>query len=155
MQCVKNRLRRVSGAGLCMLFSALGAVPLGAQPSANGASVGGTVVDQAGKAILGAAVTVKNEATGGSQMLATDTEGHFSVSGLPAGSYTIVVSAPGFALTTRSGGLVTAGATLDMPITMSVETVATSITVSESISLAASTAICFRDRKSTRLNSSH
>ena len=43
-------------------------------------------------------------------------------------------------MATRSGGKVTAGATLDVPIAMSVETLSTSITVNETISMAAATA---------------
>jgi iron complex outermembrane receptor protein len=43
-------------------------------------------------------------------------------------------------LATRSGGQVAAGATLDIPITMSVESVSTSVTVNETISMAAVTA---------------
>jgi iron complex outermembrane receptor protein len=70
----------------------------------------------------------------------SDVEGKFSVSDLAVGSYSIRVSAPGFALATRSGGQVTAGATLDVPVTMSVESVSTSVTVNETISLAAVTA---------------
>lgn len=67
-------------------------------------------------------------------------DGKFSASDLAAGSYSVVVSATGFALTTRSGGQVNPGATLDIPITMSVESVATAITVNETISMAAATA---------------
>jgi iron complex outermembrane receptor protein len=130
----------VSAVSLCFLFSALGAIPLRAQQAAGGATVGGTVLDQAGKPILGAAVSIKNEATGVSQTLTTDAEGHFSASNLAAGAYTIQVTAPGFAVATRSGGVVAAGAALDTPITMSVEAVASEITVSESMSLAAATA---------------
>ncbi len=72
--------------------------------------------------------------------MTTDNDGKFSVSDLAAGSYSIAVAAPGFALATRSGGQVNAGVTLDIPITMSVETSSTSITVSDSISLAEATA---------------
>ncbi len=140
MRCVKSAWRSVSAVSLCFLFSALGAIPLRAQQAAGGATVGGTVLDQAGKPILGAAVSIKNEATGVSQTLTTDAEGHFSASNLAAGAYTIQVTAPGFAVATRSGGVVAAGAALDTPITMSVEAVASEITVSESMSLAAATA---------------
>jgi iron complex outermembrane receptor protein len=100
----------------------------------------GTVTDQVGKALPGAAVDVRNEATGASKSSLTDNDGKFAVPDLPAGSYSIVVAAPGFALATRSGGKVSAGSTLDIPIAMSVETMSTSITVNETISMAAATA---------------
>jgi iron complex outermembrane receptor protein len=105
-----------------------------------GGTISGTVFDQAGKPIPEAAVELKSESTAASRMVTSDVEGRFSASDLAAGSYSIRVSAPGFAVTTRSGGLVAAGATLNVPLTMSVESVSTSVTVSESISLAAVTA---------------
>ncbi|HYW46587.1 MAG TPA: TonB-dependent receptor [Bryobacteraceae bacterium] len=100
-------------------------------------TISGTVSDQSGKPIQEAAVELKSESTGASRSVITDAEGKFLVSDLAAGSYSVRVSAPGFALTSRSGGQVTAGATLDIPITMSVESVTTSVTVNESISVAA------------------
>jgi len=97
-------------------------------------------LDQTGKPIQGAVVELKSESNGSSRSVISDTEGKFLAADLAAGSYSIRVSAPGFALATRSGGQVTAGATLDIPITMSVESVSTSVTVNETISLAAVTA---------------
>lgn len=105
-----------------------------------GGTISGTVLDQAAKPIPDATVELKSEATAASRTVKTDGEGKFLASDLAVGSYSIQVSAPGFALTTRSGGQVNAGATLDIPITMSVEAVATAITVNETISLAAVTA---------------
>ena len=89
----------------------------------------GTVTDQVGKAIPHATVEVRNESTAASRTALTDTDGKFSVPDLAAGTYSIAVSSPGFALTTRSGGKVTAGVTLDIPIVLSVQTLTTSITV--------------------------
>ena len=98
-----------------------------------------TVLDQTGKAVQNATVVVKNETTGAVQNGEINSEGHFSVA-IPTGIYTIQVSAPGFGVTTRAGGRVDAGATLDVPITMTVETLSTSVTVNETIMLAAATA---------------
>ena len=70
----------------------------------------------------------------------TDGDGHFSTSDLQAGSYSILVSAPGFAVATRSGQQLSAGATQNLSITLNVEALATAITVNETVSLAASTA---------------
>ena len=120
-----------------ILLCAAGLSQLYAQQSG---TISGTVLDQTGKPIQDATVEVKNDSTGTSRSLKCDTEGKFSASDLAAGTYSIGVSAPGFALTTRSGGLVTAGATLDMPVTMTVESLSQSVTVEESISLAATTA---------------
>jgi iron complex outermembrane receptor protein len=133
MKCAENRCVLAVGVLLC----AAGLSQLQAQQSG---TISGTVLDQTGKPIQDAALEFRNDSTGASRSVRSDAEGKFIAPDLAAGSYSIRVSAPGFALATRSGGQVTAGATLEMPVTMSVESVASSITVSESISLAAAAA---------------
>src|SRR5579872_4490019 len=130
-------MRGMLGFTATVLFCATGWNPLQAQQSG---TVSGNVFDQAGKAIASASVEIRNESTGASRAVSADAEGKFSAADIPPGSYSIRVSAPGFALTTRSGGQLNAGATLEVPITMSVESVATSVTVNETISMAAATA---------------
>jgi iron complex outermembrane receptor protein len=103
-------------------------------------SISGTILDQAGKPIAGASVEIKSEPNGTPRSLTADDNGKFSASDLAAGTYSIKASAPGFALATRSGGQVTAGGTLDIPITLSVEAVSASVTVSETIYAAAAAA---------------
>src|SRR5579871_5307816 len=105
-----------------------------------GGTLSGTIFDQAGKPIPAASVDIRNELTAASRTVTADNDGRFSATDLTPGAYSVVVAAPGFALATRSGGQVLAGATLDIPITMSVEGVATQITVNESISIAAASA---------------
>ncbi|HLK64431.1 MAG TPA: TonB-dependent receptor [Bryobacteraceae bacterium] len=100
-------------------------------------TISGSVVDQTGKPIQDAVLEFKNDSAGAIRSVISGADGKFLAADLPVGSYSIRVSAPGFALTTRSGGQVNAGATLEIPITMSVETLATSVTVNESISMAA------------------
>ncbi len=131
MQDVLNRWCRV------FTVTLLCAMGLSAQQVG---TLSGTVVDQTGKTIPGASVELKSESNGASRTLTTDSAGKFSASDVAVGSYSVVVSARGFSLTTRSGGQVNAGGTLDIPITLTVENVATEITVSDSVSLAASKA---------------
>ncbi|MGD0873332.1 MAG: TonB-dependent receptor [Bryobacteraceae bacterium] len=107
-----------------------------AQPE-SGATLTGSVLDQAGKSIQGAAVVIKNEATATTRALVTDSDGHFSVSGLPAGIYTIETMAPGFARNSRTGIQLSANKTEDLSISMSVEALAQAVTVEASVSLAA------------------
>ena len=121
---------------VCLMLLVTAAVPRAAQQQSGG-TISGTVLDQTGKPIGGATIEVSNEATGDLRSTPADTEGRFSVSDLPPASYTIRVAAPGFALATRSAAKVGPGTSQDIPITMSVETLATSVTVSESVSLAA------------------
>jgi len=122
---------------LAVLFVAAGFSQLHAQQTG---TISGTVLDQSAKPISAAVVELTSESAGDHRSTTTDTEGKFSVPDLPAGTYIIRVSAPGFALATRPNGHLSAGATLDVPITMSVESVSSEITVSESIFLAAVTA---------------
>ena len=117
--------------------------PLRSQNAATGqtGTISGTVLDQSAKAIPEAVVELSARELGeATRSTRTDAEGKFTVPDLPAGAYTIRVLAPGFAVATRPNGQLIAGATLDVPITMSVESVATAITVTESIALAAVTA---------------
>ncbi len=79
-------------------LSLLAALVFGSGPTllAQGAgSVSGTVVDSAGGAIPGAAVTVKNE-SGASFEAVTNGEGAFNVPAVSAGSYKVSVALSGF-----------------------------------------------------------
>src|ERR1017187_6785018 len=120
---------------LCALLALLALLPawstLLAQTD-SGATIMGSVLDQAGKSIQGAAVTIKNEATATTRALVTDSDGHFSVSGLPAGIYTIETMAPGFARNSRTGVQFSANKTEDLSISMSVEALAQAVTVEAS-----------------------
>jgi len=115
----------------------LAAISLEAQQSG---TITGTVTDQVGKPIPNASVEVRNELTGASRSVSADNNGRFAFDDVAAGTDTILVSSPGFAVSTRSGGKVSAGAALDVPISMTVEAASSSITVNEIISMAAATA---------------
>ncbi|HWP43329.1 MAG TPA: carboxypeptidase-like regulatory domain-containing protein, partial [Blastocatellia bacterium] len=56
----------------------------------------GTVVDSAGAVIPDATVTIKDQNKGASRTVKTDSQGNYSVEGLPPGTYRIEVDAPGF-----------------------------------------------------------
>ena len=120
-----------------VLLLLAGMIPLIAQQSG---TISGAVTDQAGKAVASAAVEVRNDPSGTTKSVVTGADGKFTVSDLPPGNYSIIVTSPGFSVAIRSGGQLTAGGSLDVPVTMSVESVATSVTVNEAISVAAMTA---------------
>lgn len=76
-----------------------------AQGGATGA-IGGVVQDASGAVIANAKVSVANEATGEAlRQVATDVSGLFTATLLPAGVYTVEVSATGFP-TTKFPGIV-------------------------------------------------
>jgi iron complex outermembrane receptor protein len=120
-----------------LLFCAAAGIPLRAQQDAGAATLTGTVLDQSGKAIQGATVTVKNEATGLTRTATTDSDGRFSVNELPGGAYTVETGAPGFARNSRPGIQLPATGTEDVPIGLSVASVNQAITVTETASVAA------------------
>lgn len=69
-------------------------LPLAAQAQVNG-SIAGTVVDTAGAVVPGATVTVKGE--GGQDFTATSNDsGNYNIPAVPAGFYTVTVSAVNF-----------------------------------------------------------
>jgi iron complex outermembrane receptor protein len=125
---------RVFAASLLLCVGALS--QLNAQQNA---TLSGTVMDQTGKGIPNATIELRS-ATTQTRSLTSNDDGKFSASDVVPGNYTIVVAAGGFALATRPGAQVNAGGTLDIPITLSVESVAVEVTVNETISIAAITA---------------
>ncbi len=120
-----------------LVLGVLGLTQLHAQ---QGGTVTGTVVDQTGKPMPSATVELRNDSSGPSRSVTTDAEGKFSATDVAPGGYSIRASAPGFSVATRSGAQVSSGSTLDVPITLSVESLATTVTVSESVSTAAASA---------------
>src|SRR5581483_8626620 len=63
----------------------------------------GTVTDQSGATISGAAVTITQPATGQSRSVATATDGKYEVRYLVPGEYTVEVKAPGFRTAVQTG----------------------------------------------------
>lgn len=62
----------------------------------NAQSISGIVMDSNGAVITNASVVLQNESTGQTYNTNTDGNGNFSSSGLPGGTYSVMVSAPGF-----------------------------------------------------------
>lgn len=75
------------------LFAAIGGF---AQSEAGSASIEGTVTDQNGAVIQGAAVSIRNVDTGLRRDLTTNDKGEFTASVLPVGKYAITTTAQGF-----------------------------------------------------------
>ena len=138
MQSIGSRWSCVFALSLVTLFCGAGVIPLLGQQDA--ATIAGTVLDQTGKAIEGATVLMKNEATGFTRTVTTDAEGHFSASGLPSGAYTIEAAAAGFARNSRAGVQLPASGIEDVSISLSVASVNQAVTVTETASLAAQVA---------------
>ena len=83
------------------------------------------------------AVSVKNEANGVTRQTPSGADGKFSVSGLPAGTYSIEVSAPSFATSRRAGLKLAAGSTENISMALNVGELSQTVTVEGAISVAA------------------
>lgn len=89
----------------------------------------GTVLDPDAKAVINAAVVVRG-AAGITRAVATDATGRFSVAGLPAGTYVVEVTAPGFALARLENVQLSSATAEDLTIRLVVGTVTEEVTVS-------------------------
>jgi len=79
---------------VCALFCVvLAALPLFAQSTG---SFTGTVLDDTGAAVAGAAVSVSDPSTGFRRNTVTNDDGNYFVGGLGAGTYDVAITAPGF-----------------------------------------------------------
>jgi iron complex outermembrane receptor protein len=110
---------------VCLLGLAGSFAALSAQENAG--SVRGTVVDQAGKAIPGAAIAIRGAARG-NQVTVADSAGQFTISGLPAGTYSVQASVAGFAVLERQV-TVTAGDAAEISLSLKVASVSEEVTI--------------------------
>src|SRR5690349_973944 len=76
-------------------------------PAGFGQSISGTltgIVTDASQAVVpNAAVTLKNESSGDLRKTETNTDGYFSFSAMPAGTYSLIIDNPGFIKWERTG----------------------------------------------------
>ena len=90
----KNILRNLSLAFAIALFIALPGM-LSAQTAGEG-TLSGTVTDSTGAAIPNATITAVNAATSVATQRTSSSAGLFTISPLPPGTYSVLISAPGF-----------------------------------------------------------
>jgi len=105
-----------------------------AQETINYASVSGRVMDAQGGVVPGAQVSARQTDTNVTTETVTNSEGRFRFSYLKVGPYEIRVHLPGFADATRALRL-TLGSAFDLPITLAVAGVDTSVTVTGQVTV--------------------
>lgn len=137
MRVVSNRRFCWFAAALCLSICFVGPASLQGQQDPASATVGGGVADVATKPIAGAAVTAKNESTGFVRGAVTGSDGRFSITGLPAGVYSIEASAPSFATSRRTGLKLAAGGAEDISLSLNIGELSQTVTVEGAISVAA------------------
>jgi hypothetical protein len=79
------------------------------------ATLGGTAYDQAGGIVPNAKVEIVNEASGDVRRSVTNSSGYFSVTALPPGIYSVMVSASGFTRWQQQGIALNQGDTRTLP----------------------------------------
>jgi Carboxypeptidase regulatory-like domain len=95
-------------------------------------SFSGTVLDKSGSSIVGATVTVSSQGTGAARDATTDDAGHYQISLLPIGIYTVHVEFTGFQPAESKDLRLQVDEAREIDFTLSPSSVATSVEVSSS-----------------------
>src|SRR5262249_35330528 len=83
-------------------------------------TITGTVKDTSGSLVPGAKVGVRNEGTGITREAIANDAGNYTVSNIPAGTYTVTVEASGFKKYSRTGNLLDANVPLGVEVILEV-----------------------------------
>lgn len=116
--------------GICALLCALTAIPVYAQRSGNGAVSG--VVTATDELPIPAAVVVLSNSDGATRSASTSPDGAFTFNDVPSGSYSLKVSASGFAPYAQPSIAVATGRTTHLTIRLSVATAQQTVSVTAS-----------------------
>ena len=112
-----------------LLVAAQENTPLATSDKGYPPQLSGTVVDPSGAAIAGATLMVRSANQTVQRLTQSDSNGSFSISGLPAGDYRLVVSNPGFATKEMPVAIGTTGEAATVRISLSVSTLSTTVNV--------------------------
>jgi hypothetical protein len=98
-------------------------------------SIVGFVKDPSGAVIPNTKITVKSESTGQSQSVTTDSTGHYTVTNLLPGNYTVTAEAAGFKTFTSTNNKLNSNSTLSLDANMAVGAASQTVEVSSTASL--------------------
>jgi Carboxypeptidase regulatory-like domain/TonB dependent receptor len=98
-------------------------------------TITGTVADQANAVVGGASIEAKNAESGATYTAATTETGNYTLPQLPAGTYQLTVSLPGFKKYVRQNIVVAATQTVRLDVELEVGAAEESITVNEEVPL--------------------
>src|SRR6185437_15506778 len=92
-------------------------------------TITGTVKDSSGAAVPGAKVAVRNEGTGITRAAVANEAGNYTVSNIPAGTYTVTAEANGFKKFSKTGNLLDANVPLGVDVNLEVGQASDEVTV--------------------------
>jgi len=98
-------------------------------------TITGTVGDPAGAVVAGAPIEARNVETGAVYQAATSTTGNYTIAQLPAGTYELTVTVPGFKKYTRQGLTIQVAQVLRVDVGLEVGAASESVTVNEAAAL--------------------
>ena len=98
-------------------------------------TITGEIADPAGAVVAGAPVEATNAETGAVYQAATSATGNYTLSQLPAGTYVVSATVPGFKRYFRQNVVVSVAGTLRIDVTLEVGATSESVTVTEAAPL--------------------
>ena len=135
---MKKRLTSKRVRGGLALFAFLFCASL-AEAQLTRGTITGTVTDQSGAAVPGAAITITNVDTGVARTSETGATGRYEAPGLPAGNYEVSAMLAGFQTSIRSGIALTVGRNAVVNIILQVGEVAQAVTVTGEVTFVETT----------------
>ena len=115
---------------ICAALSIALLFPLHGFAQSDKGTIGGFVRDQSGAVVPGATVVLTNEATGETHPATADSQGHYTVTNLTAGSYTLTAEVKGFKKYVSNHNTLGANTTLSLDAPLTIGAMTEEVTVS-------------------------
>ncbi len=132
---VQSASRRLAPVAIALAFLALAVSSAFAQNTSG--SLTGTVVDQSGAVVVGADITLTNEASRDVRRTKSNADGYFTFAAVPPSTYSVSIETPGFSKYEQKGIALRIGASQSLrTIKLDVAGMAEEATVTASIDLA-------------------
>ena len=112
-----------------ILSSLVGAMPAAHAQAQTAGEITGQVLDPSKAAISNAAVTATNSATGAVRKAQTDSQGHYALTNLPVGTYSITVEHEGFQQLKQTGVMLNVATTVTLNLTLTLGSVKQEVVV--------------------------